>query len=205
MRDTSTKEQLLESIRLIDGHFPLLDYHQERVDRSRKLLFPKAPGLKLRKILAEAQYPQQGLFKARIIYGQELEELQFIPYKPKEVTSLKVVEANHIRYPKKLANRVAINELLAKRGHCDDILMTLSGFLTDASYANIALFDGSTWYTPAVPLLRGTRRAYLLHKGTIKTAVIRKKDLHYFECLRLMNSMLPWHEAPTIPIDNIMD
>jgi len=205
LRDTSTKEQLLESIRLIDGHFPLLDYHQERVDRSRKLLFPKCPGLKLRKILAEAQYPQEGLYKARLIYGEELEELQFIPYAPKQVNSLKVVAADHIRYSKKLANRVAINELLAMRGHCDDILMTLSGFITDASYANVALFDGSTWYTPSVPLLRGTRRAYLLDKGVVKSSVIRKKDLQYFECLRLMNSMLPWEEAPTIPVARIMD
>ena len=46
-------------------------------------------------------------------------------------------------------------------------LIVKDGYLTDTSIANIALYDGYTWFTPAHPLLRGTKRAELLNKQLI--------------------------------------
>lgn len=203
MTKIATREQLLESIRVLDGELPLLAYHQARVDRSRKSLYPKASLLKLSSLLADVELPKQGLFKLRVLYGEEFDKLEIIPYEATRVTSLRLVDASEVRYAKKFADRSCIVEKYLSRGTCDDILMVQHGFITDTSYANIALYDGINWYTPASPLLRGTRRAMLLDKGVIKPAVIREKDLTHFKQIRLMNSMLPWETAPTISIDQV--
>ncbi|MEM9835969.1 MAG: aminotransferase class IV [Bacteroidota bacterium] len=205
MTHSSTEGRLLESIRLINGQLPLLDYHQERVDRSRKSLFPKSTGLKLLKILEGHDLPDTGLYKVRIEYGLKCQGVEIQPYTAKPVRSLKLVDASSLRYAKKYADRTAINALYQLKGPCDDILMVQHGFLTDASYANIALFDGSSWYTPASPMLRGTRRASLIQAGTITPTVVRQKDLGHFSEIRLFNSMIPWSEAPQIAITDIMD
>ncbi len=168
------------------------------------MLYPKAAVLKLPAILEAANLPSEGLFKVRLIYAEQVVEVEHAPYTIKPVQSLQLVNGNHVRYAKKLANRASINDLLAQRGSCDDILMLQHGFLTDTSYANIALFDGTAWYTPASPMLRGTRRAQLLDLGVIKAAVIREKDLVHFSRLRLMNSMIPWEEAPTLRTERIL-
>ena len=81
--------------------------------------------------------------------------------------------------------------------------MVQHGFLTDTSYANLALYDGYKWFTPSVPMLRGTRRAKLLEDGTLKKAVIREKDLPLFKKVRLINAMLPWGKGPELMIDQI--
>lgn len=186
-----------------NGHFPLLDYHQERLERSRKLLFPKASNLRLQSVLEMANLPTKGVYKVRVLYAEHIQEMEHSPYTVKPVESLQLVNGKQLQYAKKYANRAAINQLLAARGLCDDIVIVQHGFLTDASYANIALFDGSSWYTPASPLLRGTRRAQLLADGVVKTAVIRAKDLTHFSQIRLINSMIPWEEAPTLAVQQI--
>lgn len=189
---------MLESIRIKNGYADLLPYHQRRVDRSRRALFGKPPALKLEKLLAGVELPSSGLYKLRIEYGVEVLKTELLPYTPHAITSLKLVEAEGFAYGKKFADRSGIRKCLEKKGHCDDILMVQQGHLTDASYANIALFDGRHWYTPAWPMLRGTRREQLLDLGVIRPIVIRARDLDNFGKLRLMNAMLPWEEAPTL-------
>lgn len=153
--------------------------------------------------MKQQELPDTGVYKLRVLYGEHFQGLETYPYTIKPVRTLRLVEGNGLQYSKKYANRLSINELLAQRGECDDILITQHGFLTDTSYANIALYDGTGWFTPSCPLLRGTRRAKLLQEGTIKAAVIRSKDLPHFKKIRLMNSMLPWEEAPTLAIHQI--
>ncbi|MFK8165654.1 MAG: aminotransferase class IV [Lewinella sp.] len=189
---------MLESIRIKNGRADLLPYHQRRVDRSRRALFGKPPALNLEKVLSGIDLPASGLYKLRIEYGAELLKKELIPYTSHTVNSLKLVEAEDFTYGKKFVDRSNIRKCLEKKGHCDDVLMVQKGHLTDASYANIALFDGRHWYTPAWPLLRGTRREQLLDLGVIRPIVIRVRDLDNFGKLRLMNAMLPWEEAPTL-------
>ncbi len=195
---------MLESIRIKNGHADLLPYHQRRVDRSRRALFGKPPALKLDKILSEIDLPLSGLYKLRIEYGTEVLKQELVPYTARTINSLKLVEAENFAYGKKFTDRSGIRKCLEKKGHCDDILMVQKGHLTDASYANIALFDGQHWYTPAWPMLRGTRREQLLELGVIRPIVIRARDLDSFGKLRLMNAMLPWEEAPTLDCSAII-
>lgn len=159
--------------------------------------------MKLNKILAEKGLPQTGLHKVRVLYAEKLHKVEINPYEIKPIKSLKITAAEHVRYPKKYADRSGINTLFAQKEDCDDILMTQHGFITDTSYANVALYDGSDWYTPAAPMLRGTRRAYLLETGKIKSSVIRVKDLGLFQEIRLLNGMIPWEEAPCILVEDV--
>ncbi|TXF88385.1 hypothetical protein FUA23_14705 [Neolewinella aurantiaca] len=195
---------LLESIRIMDGQINLLPYHQRRVDRSRRTYYAKSPALKLDKVIEGLDLPGKGLYKLRIEYGAELVKHEILPYHPRKVESLKLVNAENVAYGRKYADRSSIRKCLEKKGHCDDILMVQRGHLTDSSYANIALYDGSHWYTPSWPLLRGTRREMLLEKGIIRPSVIRVRDLRSFQSIRLMNAMLLWDEGPVMDVKSII-
>ena len=84
------------------------------------------------------------------------------------VHSLQLVYSDDIDYTYKSTDREALNRLFACRGERDDILIVRRGLLTDTSIANIALFDGKDWFTPKLPLLRGTCRTALIDNGIIK-------------------------------------
>ena len=183
---------------MIDGAVPLLDYHQRRVDRSRRAYYGKSPVFRLADVLAGLELPVTGVYKLRLIYSTELLSYEVSPYEVGTVRSLRVVAGDGLRYGRKYADRDGIARLYAQRAECDDVLIVQHGYLTDTSYANVALYDGSRWYTPAWPLLRGTRREFLLEKGVLRPSVIRLRDLQQFECLRLVNAMLPWGAGPTV-------
>lgn len=195
--------ELLESIRLSDGKCPLLDYHQERVDRSRKLLYPKLPQLKLQQLIEAMDLPERGIHKIRIQYGKEVGNVSIQPYEIKVPKKIRLIDSHQLNYAKKYANRSEIEACFERRGDCDDILIIKHGFVTDTSYANVVFYDGVKWFTPSAPLLRGTRRAKLLREGTIKSAIIREKDIPLFKSVRLINGMLPWSEAPVLPIGEL--
>ncbi len=189
---------LLESIRLKDGKLPLLPYHQERVDRSRRIYYAKAPAFRLINLIESLELPSRGLFKLRILYGAGAHKTEVVPYEIRPVNSLRVVHADGLRYGRKYADRAGIEQLFGRREGCDDILMVQKSYLTDASYANLALYDGKRWYTPAWPLLRGTRREQLIREKIIQPAVIRLRDLGNFRQVRLINAMMEWEESPTV-------
>lgn len=65
------------------------------------------------------------------------------------------------------------------------------GLLTDTSYSNITLFDGSRWVTPRQPLLRGTMRQSLLDDGVLAEQDIKAEDWNSFRQVSLINAMMP--------------
>ena len=195
---------LLESIRLVDGQVPLLHRHQARVDRSRQRYYAKSPAFKLAAVLEEMDLPSTGVHKIRLLYRAGLEHSEVLPYTVRPVRSLRVVEADELQYARKYADRSAIEKLYNRRENCDDILIVQRQHVTDSSYANLAFFDGNRWYTPAWPLLRGTRRAQLIDQKVLQPSVIRLKDLPHFEQVRLINSMMEWEESPTVRITAVL-
>ncbi|WP_116105715.1 aminotransferase class IV [Lewinella sp. IMCC34191] len=199
-----TSPLLLETIRLVDGQAPLLHRHQTRVDRSRQRYYGKSPAFKLSQVLAEMDLPTHGVHKLRLLYRVGLESYEVQPYSIRPVGSLRVVEANDLQYSRKYADRSSIEAAFARRKDCDDIIMVQHQHVTDSSYANLALYDGDRWYTPAWPLLRGTRREELITSGILHPTVIRLKDLPHFEHIRLVNSMMEWEEGPTVRITAVL-
>jgi len=186
---------LLESILLIDGKFPLLEYHQARMDYSSGSYFGQTIKHALKDWLAVFPVPAHGKYKCRILYGKTMQQPEYHPYQLKAIKSLKLFEANELDYNLKYIDRAALNKLFESKGGADDVLLIKQGLITDTSYCNIAFFDGDEWFTPAQPLLKGARRAFLLDQGLIKEADIKVADLEDFSHFKCFNAMIGWDEA----------
>lgn len=192
----------LETIKLEGGFFSALAFHQTRMDETRAAFFDNPEALSLPLALMKAgSIPPKGLYRVRVIYSEIIESIEFIPYEKREVNSLKLIEAN-IDYRYKYEKRPELNTLFQQKKKCDDILITQNGFLTDTSIANIALLKEGIWYTPKSPILKGTKRAALLHHGLIVEADIHQDDLLSYEKVRLFNAMIEFGEIE-FPAKNI--
>jgi len=177
---------LLETIKIEDGVIYNLDYHQTRCDDSRKELYSVShERLHLEKYINP---PAKGLYRCRIVYGIRIQSIEYIPYTPKVISSLKIVPSA-LDYHLKYANRDALN-ILSSHTNADDILIEKDGYLTDTSIANIAFYDGQKWLTPAHPLLHGTMRQKLLDEGFLETQNIKKEDLTLYTQVALINAMI---------------
>jgi len=193
---------LIESIKLLDGEFYNLSYHEQRMNRSLKLLCGLHDQFDLYAFLDEMEKPLSGLHKCRIVYDDQTKDVEFIPYTPKPINSLMVVEHDRINYEFKYADRKTINRLCELRKNCDDILIVKRGLVTDASFSNVVFRKGKHWYTPWSPLLKGTMRQNLLERELIIEEEILKEDIKSFESFKLINAMLEF-DSPEISIDNI--
>jgi len=183
--------RFIETIKIENGLPCKLPLHEARLQRTRQHFFPDAsPTLPLAAWLQVPASCKNGVYKCRVIYGQELLRVEFLPYTPRPIRSLKLVADDAIDYAWKYEDRSALNRLFAQKGACDDILIAKNGFLSDSSYSNLAFYDGSAWYTPETPLLHGVQREWMLREGRIIPASIRVEDLNCFSQIALINAML---------------
>lgn len=201
------KLKLLETIRYENGEFENLNFHQKRMDVSRKKLFGYTDKISLvhdiQAWTLETGVSNFGLFKCRIVYSDQIEKIDFIPYTIPHIQSLKIVVDDQIEYDHKFLNRNQLEQLHIQKGECDDILIVKNGLITDTSFSNILFYNGKDWITPAKPLLKGTQRAKLLEQEKIKTADIRVEDLKKFKVARLINAMIGFEDKLETCIDNI--
>lgn len=177
---------LLETIKIEEGKVHNLNYHQSRCDKSRQKLFNSVDSLDLSSIIKP---PQTGLYRCRILYAEALEAIEYIPYTPKKLDTLKIISSN-IEYDFKYANRDGLHALLQSNSDVDEVIIEKNGYLTDTTISNIAFFDGKEWVTPQKPLLEGTMRAKLIDEGFLKTKEIKKKELSNYSQVALINAMI---------------
>jgi 4-amino-4-deoxychorismate lyase len=189
---------LLETIYLNNGAFRNLDYHQARMSKSSQSLF-EANSPELVSALACNIIPLSGLFKVRVMYGQEIKNIEFIRYQVKPVQSLKLVYDNHISYQHKFTDRSQLERLLDQKENADEILIVKNGLITDASFANIIFKKGERWFTPRAYLLNGVMRKCLLDNKHIEEADINEGNFRDYESCKLINAMLGM-EASEIPL-----
>jgi 4-amino-4-deoxychorismate lyase len=182
---------LLETLRCENG-FPLhLSYHQKRLEAAlhtlniqqtydlHRLIFP----------------PKLGTYRCRFLYDAKGYSIEFHPYTPKKITSLKLINADTLKYAVKYSDRSALNLLFEQRESCDDILIIQNGFLTDTTIANVALEIEGRWFTPQTPLLAGTTRARLLQEGFLTPAPLRVSDIAKATKVGIMNAMVGFIEV----------
>ena len=194
---------LFETIRLEEGAFMNLEFHNGRLNNSREFHFSTKDQLYLEKLLIVPSNCRTGMYKCKVSYSSSINEIEIIPYQKRIIGSLRIVKDNTISYDHKYSDRSHLLELLAKRGDCDDILIVKNGYITDTSFSNIVFFDGDKWVTPARPLLRGTMRESLLKTNYIEETDILVNDLKKFTIARLVNAMLPFQTATDIKLQNI--
>ena len=193
----------IETIRIAHEKACTLPRHNRRLNDTRAHFWPESTPLQLRDHLSSLSC-EAGIVKARVVYGEKgIEDVSYSPYTMRHVHSLALIQADHIDYTYKSTGREPLNRLFALRGACDDILIVKQGLLTDTSIANIALSNGTHWYTPAHPLLKGTKRAALLEEGILQEKDIRPEDLPSFSTVRLFNAMIDWGELE-LPVRNII-
>ena len=200
--------RLLETIRLENGRFDLLAYHQQRLNRSRKILFGITQEIDLAFVLQKAkeQYPRnlsEGLFKCRVVYDRQIREVRFLPYVLPRINSLQPVACDEADYTFKYEDRSRLQQLFSLRGTASDVLIVKNGLLTDTSFCNVLFYNGKQWLTPERPLLQGVRRAALLDKEQILTAVIRPEDIHHFTKVRLVNAMIRFEDRLEFSVKKI--
>ena len=195
---------LLESIRLQDGQFIGLDRHINRMKRSLQTLFGSPLGFDLSDLIVNTDIPAKGLFKCRVTYNSKEAIIQYLPYRLRQIGSLKIVQADTINYSHKYADRETLNQLYSLRENCDDVLIIKQGLVTDTSNANVIFYDSGKWYTPNRPLLYGTMRQELINNGTILEKEIRKEDIGKFERYKSINAMVSFSLQPQ-SVKNIVE
>ena len=191
---------LVETIRIMNGVPQNLKWHQERYQRSFRIFYEEDPTFILKDEIIVPAALIQGTVKCRFLYNKSSCRTEFQSYSLTRINSLKLIEDDTMEYSHKFTERDSINNLLKKRGNCDDILIVKNGCITDSSIANIVFFDGEKWVTPITPLLNGTARERLLHDGKITAGIIRMEDLKMFSHFRLINAMMEFEEQEMISI-----
>lgn len=189
-------QQFVETIKIKNGEALGLSYHQARMERTIRHFFPELT-LRAMPRLDDLVKPKRDMdfYKARVVYGDRgVETTEYAPYSMRNIRSLQVVSDDAVDYSYKSCDRSALNALVAKKGCCDDIVIVKNGLVTDTSFTNIAVFDGSDWLTPKCPLLLGTKRAYLLDSGIIKETDITIHELMQAQRVRLFNAMIEFGE-----------
>lgn len=194
-------EQYLETIRIEEGRACHLPYHNQRMNETRARL-GFSDGLDLEAVIGDVSIYQQRT-RCRIVYDTEIRSVEFFPYQIRPVKTLRLVEDNQVDYRCKYADRSALNRCFTQRGACDDVLIVQNGDVTDTTIANVAFWNGETWFTPSTPLLKGTMRASLLDSHQIQEAKIRVEDLSHFSRLRLFNAMISFGEIE-LPIQSVL-
>jgi 4-amino-4-deoxychorismate lyase len=194
---------LVESIKLQDGKLSNLGYHQNRMNDALAELFPEARAIELAKVISIPENCSSGIFKVRVLYGPIVETVEIEPYHFRTIQSLRVVHHKSIDYHLKYTDRQILQELFAKRGDADDIIIVKNGLVTDAFAANLIFFDGQKWITPKSPLLKGTQRQFLLEQGIISEQEIMESDLPSFQKVGLINAMVSFEEMPVVPVEKI--
>lgn len=194
--------RLIESIRLSHKTLENLPYHEQRMNQARAALFGETEPIRLSSQINIPPHLDDGIYKCRVLYKEQVEHVAFTPYQPRAIHTLKLLHDNTLDYGFKYENRQDLNSLFVQRNGCDDVLIVKNGYITDTSYSNIAFYDGKEWITPSTPLLKGTQRQKLLDEKVIIQQDIRIDALHKFQYARLINALLCF-EAPTIPVSQI--
>ena len=193
---------LFESIRVEGGSVHLLQYHQKRLERSYLYMFKKKCAWQLNSMIPEL--PKEGSYKLRFSFNKDRFTFELLPYTSRKIERLKLIEIDSYSYDHKFTDRSGLDNAYKLRGDCDDVLLTKNGFLTDTSYCNILLFDGTKWVTPEKPLFEGVQREFLIDQQRVIPEQIHVNDLSDFISFQLINAMNPFEENRFLAVGGIV-
>lgn len=190
-----------EAIKLEDGIFHNFKYHQMRVNHTLAQFYRTHIDLTQLKEMIREEH-KHGLYKCRIVYGKQIESVEFIPYQFRQIKSVAIVKDNQINYDYKYTNRHRLNQLLQQSG-CDDIIIIKNNMVTDSSSANLVFHSASGLYTPSTCLLRGTQRQLLLDKGIIQEQMIRVEDIQHYSRISFINAIIDLKDNLSIDVNQL--
>lgn len=192
--------RLVESIKVENRRLCNIELHTMRFNAARNEVFGCDNFIDLSQAIEIPQTLTSDIYKCRVLYTSVIKAIEFQPYAPKLLKTLKLVEGGDIDYHLKYEDRSALAALLTQKGEADDILIIKNGCITDSSYSNIAFFDGKEWVTPDTYLLNGTQRQNMLAQGLLKAYRITPADLHKYQAAKTINAMLEFEQTPEVKI-----
>lgn len=196
--------RLLETIKIKNGALMNIDLHNERMNRSRFMLFGLNNTINLDDEIKLTEVHNQGIFKCRVLYSNTIESIEIVPYQMRIINSLKMVFDNNISYNHKYEDRKDLESLYLMKRNCDDVLIIKDGFVTDTSFCNIIFDTGERLITSSTPLLKGIKRQQLLNENIIEEEEIKYTDIKLFNKAFLINSMIDLNDNIEIPVKNII-
>lgn len=180
---------LFETIKCQNRCLHNLFYHNYRVKCTLENLFGVVGDFDLENSIEIPDWVGEGLYRCRVSYDEEISKVEFFEYDFKHPKTIQIDENSSFKYEFKYEDRSHLQKILELYPRADDVIITQNGLLTDATYANVAFFDGTKWFTPNTYLLLGTKRAYLLNNQLLFEEEIAVKDLKKFKRIALVNAM----------------
>src|SRR3989339_1253202 len=149
--------RLIESIKVYNKKLYSIEYHNVRMNNSRAELFNSKDKIDLLKVILLPNDLSNELYKCRVIYSEKIISVDFQKYKKRKVDCLQIVHDGEITYSHKFEDRTKFEKHL-RESKADEILIIKNGLVTDTSISNVVFFDGTKYFTPSAPLLKGTKR-----------------------------------------------
>lgn len=195
-------EQFSEAIKLKDGKFYNLEFHQKRINITSS--FYSKNSFDLRILLQNIEnIPNIGLYKCRIVYGLTEPKVEFIQYELKHPKTVKIVFDDTINYSYKSTNRLSLNNLLSN-SNCDDIVIVKNGYITDGFASNLIFERKGKLFTPISYLLKGTKRESLLNTKKIVEKEITLHNIKEFQKMYFINAMIDIEDDISIRISKLI-
>lgn len=182
--------KFIETIKVEDGLLKNLNHHKERAKAASLHFFGVEKEYEFEELIKRDELKRaNGIYKLRVIYAKEIISFSFELYRPRKIETLMLIDGANIDYSYKYEDREEIMSLYEQRGDCDDILIIKDGYVTDTSYCNFIFSDGPNLFTPANPLLKGTKREQLLQEGILKERDIKVGELTEYYAFYIINAM----------------
>ncbi|WP_226581756.1 aminodeoxychorismate synthase component I [Halobacillus litoralis] len=192
--------QLLETMRLEEGEFPLWSYHIDRVLKSAQYFQYPITRQELEQQLHQVTGTYSiGLYKTRLLIastGEVTIEVEPIQHPAQNVECMlaasPVDEGNPFLFHKTTHREVY--ERHQSPGFTSTLLWNSNGELTEFTIANVVVKQNNHYYTPPVTsgLLAGTYRQKLLEDGVVQEKVIHKDELNQCEEIWMINAVRGW-------------
>ncbi len=195
---------LLETIQILNGKPQKLNYHNDRLNRSRNQLMCSHADIYLEDYLQIPEEFLKGKVKCRVLYEQDVDKIEFAHY-TKKAFSRFILQETQIDYPFKYTERSSFDKMKANLPANTELILVKDKLITDTTFSNIIFKNkNGKWYTPAKPLLEGTQREYLLDEEIIEEKDIRVDELNNYTHFMLINALLDFDESRAIGVDLIL-
>lgn len=172
-----TSPRFIETIRYADGRLHLLDLHTDRMRATRREVYGiEGPGLDA-SMFHIPPHLAGITVKCRVIYGRDIDDIQYEAYTPRPLSRLRMVSDNTVDYHLKYLDRTPLAYPDIPLRPDEGLVIVKDGLVTDSTYANLLLLAPDRAYTPSTPLLPGVMRRHLLDTGRAVPIHITPADL----------------------------
>ncbi|WP_422124425.1 aminodeoxychorismate synthase component I [Planococcus sp. X10-3] len=195
--------QLLESLKLENGSYPLLSYHLKRLkDSAAYFQFPANTAEVSAQLAGLAAEFPEGIYKVRLLLDRggaitlEAQETAAVAQPVACALAASPVDSADAFLYHKTTHRQVYDKATEKIPPeiFSVLLWNENGELTEFAIGNLVVERAGEFYTPPVScgLLPGTFRQQLLDAGTIKERIILKDELGDSDAIWFINGVRGW-------------